>query len=497
MRVRLLTAVLLAAVVVFGLGAGVTRVVVADRAENGAVQDAKTSLAFVVNAVQANHFDPTAKAVDSATGSGTSWALSSGDKVLAAGFWQKYIAAGQRLPQPDPGRPGTQLLTLTFVPVAGCVLVECQLAGPILRVAATTLHVPGTKVSLHAYVLVWPFAAAAALSTVDPILLVWFPVGVLVVGLLAWWVVGRILRPVERLRHQLLDITAHDLSRRVPVPRTGDELQRWAITTNETLDRLEAAVGRYRSFVDDAAHELRSPLASLISTLEVAAAHPERADLPAAIGTALTKAGRLRRLTDDLLLLSRLDRGRPVDRRVVDLDALVAEQIAERRFSGHGPRYVMSTVDAPVLGDEGQLERVLRNLLDNAARFARGEVRVTLSRSAGSVVLEVLDDGPGIAVADRGRVFDRFTRLDPARDQRHGGAGLGLAIARDIVRGHGGHIEIADSVAGARVVVRLPELAASDTGRVQALSTASTTRPGSVRSGSTTQAPAAVNSAAE
>jgi signal transduction histidine kinase len=249
----------------------------------------------------------------------------------------------------------------------------------------------------------------------------------------------------------------------VPVPATGDELQRWAITTNETLDRLEAAVSRYRGFVDDAAHELRSPLASLLSTLEVAAAHPDRADLPSVVGTALAEARRLQRLTDDLLLLARLDRPAPVHTRVVDLDALAAEQVAERRFAGTGPHVRLSTVESRVLGDEGQLERVLRNLLDNATRFAHREVQVTLARRDGWVELEVADDGPGIPADDRARVFDRFTRLDPSRDTLYGGTGLGLAIARDIVRGHGGRIEVADSRAGARVVVRLPGVAVPST----------------------------------
>src|SRR5262249_27180053 len=179
--------------------------------------------------------------------------------------------------------------------------------------------------------------------------------------------------------------------------------------------------------------------------------HPDRADLPVVVGTALAEARRLQRLTDDLLLLARLDRATPVHTRVVDLDALAAEQVAERRFAGTGPHLQLSTVESRGLGDEGQL--------DNVARYAEHEVRVSLARRDGWVELEVADDGPGIPAADRSRVFDRFTRLDPSRDFSYGGTGLGLAIARDIVRGHGGRIEVADSRVGARVVVRLPQVA--------------------------------------
>jgi len=437
MRARLVAAALAIVALVFGLGAGVGREVVADHAEDQAMQAARTHLSGIVSAIEYTQQPLASVDIDKAAGVGTTWALKTSFTYLSSGVWKSFLMAGQSLPIAGPGRTGSQVMTVTFSPLTQCVAVECDLPGRTLTAVEQTVTVAGAPVS--AYVLVWPFAAAEALSTVDPVLLFGGLVLLLMVGLVTWWVVGRVLGRVERIRTELVDITAHDLSRRVPVPATGDELQRWAITTNETLDRLEAAVSRYRGFVDDAAHELRSPLASLLSTL--------------------AEARRLQRLTDDLLLLARLDRPAPVHTRVVDLDALAAEQVAERRFAGTGTRYGMSTVESRVLGDEGQLERVLRNLLDNAAKFARSEVQVTVARRDGWVELEVADDGPGIPAEDRSRVFDRFTRLDPSRDALHGGTGLGLAIARDIVRGHGGRIEVADSRAGARVVVRLPEVA--------------------------------------
>jgi signal transduction histidine kinase len=453
-RIRLLGAALAIAMVVLGAGVVVSRAAIADHADELAIRDSNTHLGQIYTLVKTNTFGLSADRIGGVVGAGTSWAVDLGPGgLLTGGPWTRFLQAGQRLPPPDPAHPGG-MVTFQFVGQA-CVDAACNLAGRLLRAVATTIPADGTH-PISAWVLVPPFAAYSALSTVDPWLFGGGSVGLLLIGLLTWWIVGRALRPMERIRSQLADITEHDLSRRLPVPETGDELQRWAITANETLDRLEQAMNRHRSFVDDAAHELRSPLAGLLSTLEVAAAHPDRADLPVAITAALADARRLQRLTDDLLLLARLDRTPPRHARVVDLDALVAEQVAERRFAGTGPAYRVSTVDVQVVGDEGQLERVLRNLLDNAARYARDEVRVTLSRRGDGVELEVLDDGPGIAAADRSRVFDRFARLDDARDQHHGGSGLGLAIARDIVRGHGGTVDIADSPTGARFVVHIP-----------------------------------------
>jgi signal transduction histidine kinase len=455
--VRLVAIALTVAALVFGIGGGIGRTVVADHAADEATLAARSHLEGIVTTIKYAQEPLTSDEIDKAAGVGTTWAVkTAGVTYFSSGLWRSYFTAGQSPPVARPGLTGVQFLRFTLAPLAKCVGIQCDLAGRTLTAVEQTVTVSGSPVS--AYVLVWPFAAAEALSTVDPVLLIGGLVGLLLVGLAAWFVVCRVLRRVEQMRTELVDITAHDLSRRVPVPAAGDELQQWAITTNETLDRLEAAVSRYRGFVDDAAHELRSPLASLLSTLEVAAAHPDRADLPVVVGTALAEARRLQRLTDDLLLLARLDRAVPVHTRVVDLDALAAEQVAERRFAGVGPHVQLSTVESRVLGDEGQLERVLRNLLDNATRYAEHEVLVTLARRDGWVELAVADDGPGIPAADRSRIFDRFTRLDPSRDSSYGGTGLGLAIARDIVRGHGGRIEVADSRAGARVVVRLPEM---------------------------------------
>jgi signal transduction histidine kinase len=305
------------------------------------------------------------------------------------------------------------------------------------------------------YVLVSPLDAEAAVAPVDHWLRRGLPVAVLFVAAVAWWAAGRALRPVDRMRAELARITAMDMSSRVPQPRTGDEIARLAETMNATLDRLADAAERQRRFVADAAHELRSPLAGLRNTVEVAAAHGDAAD-PAALHTAVE---RLQRLTDDLLLLARLEQTAPPTGRPVDIAAIAAELVGERGYRvPPDERFTVAAGEpALVIGREEELARLLRNLLDNASRYARNRVDVSVAKSEpGLVRVEVRDDGPGIPAADRERIFERFARVDEARDRGHGGAGLGLAIARDIAVRHGGRVYVADSASGACFVAVLP-----------------------------------------
>jgi signal transduction histidine kinase len=307
------------------------------------------------------------------------------------------------------------------------------------------------------FVLVSPAEAEAATRAVDPVLIVALPAAVALIAAVAWLSVGRALRPVEAISDELAAITAANLNRRVPVPDTGDEIEGLALTTNATLDRLEDAVTRQRRFVADAAHELRSPLAGLRNTVEVAQATAAPEDLPAALDVVLASTRRLQDLTDDLLLLARLDRPETRPRTPVDLAAVVEEQVAERRYGDGGRVEFTATVTGPVVvpGDQRQLERLVRNLLDNADRHADTAVSVAVSRAGGEAVVEVVDDGGGIDPEDRELVFQPFTRLDDARARDSGGTGLGLAIARNIAAGHGGRIEV-DNVPGARFTVHLP-----------------------------------------
>ncbi|MFJ4643147.1 ATP-binding protein [Streptomyces bobili] len=287
-----------------------------------------------------------------------------------------------------------------------------------------------------------------AVRTALTVMLIGFPLVLAVVAGVTWLMTRRALRPVEGIRREMAAITASaDLARRVPEPDTHDEVARLARTTNETLAALEAAVERQRRFVADASHELRSPIASLRTQLEVGAAHPELLDVPGAVEDTV----RLQNLAADLLLLARLDAGeRPAEARV-DLAALAREEAAGR------VRVSVDAEPADVSGSRGQLRRVLANLLDNAQRHAREAVTVTVRREGGRAVVAVADDGDGVPEADRERVFERFVRLDAARSRDDGGAGLGLAIARDVAERHGGTLTVRGTPeGGALFELRLP-----------------------------------------
>ncbi|MDX3314956.1 ATP-binding protein [Streptomyces sp. NPDC054884] len=317
-------------------------------------------------------------------------------------------------------------------------------------------------------------AERGAVRTALTVMLIGFPLLLAVVAGVTWLVTRRALRPVEGIRREMAAITASaDLGRRVPVPDTHDEVARLARTTNETLAALESSVERQRRFVADASHELRSPIASLRTQLEVGAAHPGLLDVAGAVEDTV----RLQRLAADLLLLARLDAGEePVGGRV-DLAALAREEAAGRPAvtvdtaaagateaaadgTAAGGAVAGGAAGGPsllVAGSRGQLGRVLANLLDNAQRHARAEVSVRVRRSGDRVVVEVADDGDGVPEADRERIFERFVRLDDARSRDDGGAGLGLAIARDVAARHGGTLTVGETPAGGALFeLRLP-----------------------------------------
>ncbi|MEO3822425.1 HAMP domain-containing sensor histidine kinase [Actinomadura sp. B10D3] len=278
------------------------------------------------------------------------------------------------------------------------------------------------------------------------------------VGYGTWLSVSRALRPVDGIRRKLDEITATDLERRVPVPPRRDEVGLLAESVNATLDRLEGAVARQRGFVSDVSHELRSPLTALRMELELALAAPEDTDVQKTLRTILVNTERLSAVVDDLLALARLDADRSFSREAVDLTEITDQEVLRR------PRRTQITVlsEGPVTvhGGRNELARLVTNLLDNADRHAASEVTVILrTENPDTAVVEVIDDGTGIAPEDRERVFERFARLAEGRHRDAGGTGLGLAISRDIAEAHRGSLILTDridGVAGARFVLRLP-----------------------------------------
>ncbi|HEY1914536.1 MAG TPA: HAMP domain-containing sensor histidine kinase [Streptosporangiaceae bacterium] len=275
-----------------------------------------------------------------------------------------------------------------------------------------------------------------------------------------WLITGAALRPIEELRRGAQEITGTAIARSLPVPEARDEVASLAVTLNDMLGRLAAAQQRQRALVSDAAHELRSPIASIRTQLEVAVDHPEAVDWQQTAAGVLADTLRLAKLAEDLLALARLDEkaGRQPGGRRVDLAELgreVCGRYAEARVTVTPRPYGKCMV----FGDTGGLDRMLVNLIDNAVRYARSEVRVAAVADGPWAVLTVTDDGPGIPAGDAERVFDRFTRLDDARSRDladEAGAGLGLAIVRATATAHGGSAWLEDADPGLRALVRLP-----------------------------------------
>ncbi|MEV5977119.1 ATP-binding protein [Streptomyces sp. NPDC052114] len=295
-------------------------------------------------------------------------------------------------------------------------------------------------------------AEQSAVSTALTSMLIGFPLLLVVVGGVTWLVTRRALRPVAAITEEMAAITAsEDLARRVPEPDTHDEIARLARTTNETLTALQTSVERQRRFVADASHELRSPIASLRTQLEVGAAHPELLDVDGAVEDTV----RLQELAADLLLLARLDAGEKPGGKRVELAAFVREELSQRTRDRVEVHADLKSVE--VAGSRSQLARVLANLLNNAQRHARSRVTVTTRSDGAWAVLEVSDDGSGVPEGERERIFERFVRLDDARSRDEGGAGLGLAIARDVAARHGGTLVVREAPSGgALFVLRLP-----------------------------------------
>ncbi|MCW2884402.1 MAG: hypothetical protein QOE54_5898 [Streptosporangiaceae bacterium] len=264
---------------------------------------------------------------------------------------------------------------------------------------------------------------------------------------------------VNAIRTGLAEITATGLDRRVPVPERQDEIKLLAETENDTLDRLEGTYQQLRRFTSDASHDLRSPITAMRAQLEEALMYPDDTDWPRTATSVLAGTERLQAIVTDLLILARLDAGVPMCLEATDLAELVGVELDRRPQRVEAIRNLQQGVFTQC--DRLRICRLVGNLIDNADRHADTQMTVTVRDDGPLAVLEVADDGAGIAVELRQVVFERFTRLEASCERDPGGTGLGLAIARQIAEAHHGTLTIEDSARGTRFVLRLPRCDAS------------------------------------
>lgn len=295
-----------------------------------------------------------------------------------------------------------------------------------------------------------------AISSTLGLLAVGAPILVLLVGAMSYLLVGRALRPVERLRAEAAEITAADRSARLPPIETGDEIERLAVTLNGMLARLQASAEAQRRFVADASHELRSPIATIRTLAEVTHATAPAADGDPLSKDVLAEVARLERLVADLLLLAR-----PSARPTAPVEALgLSDVVREETARARGvPVSAEVSPGLVVVGHPDSLARSVRNVMDNAERHTTSRIDVRLEAEDGRAVLTVRDDGAGIPRGDRVRIFDRFVRLDDSRTRDEGGSGLGLAICRHVLHQHGGSIRAddpPDGLPGSVFVIEIP-----------------------------------------
>jgi len=325
-----------------------------------------------------------------------------------------------------------------------------------LRVIGSSVSSPRGRLTI--FVASSLESAAESMTQVKRNLMISLPILIALVGLTSWYIVGRALRPVEAIRAQVADISFSGLEKRVPEPALKDEIGRLARTMNAMLDRLQASSDRQRRFVADASHELRSPLASLRTQMEVQQKYPtaRRGDVTGTAST-LAQVTRMERLVSDLLLLAKADAHRFLaTQEAVPFHEVVLDEVLRQPDQGMISVDVSGVAPATVIGDPEALARVVRNLLQNAVTHAIHRVEVGVRVVDGQVELTVADDGAGIPADAAEQIFERFTRLDEARARDDGGSGLGLAIVRGIIQAHGGQVAVTSGCPGAVLTVHLP-----------------------------------------
>jgi signal transduction histidine kinase len=388
-----------------------------------------------------------------------------------------------RLPSPVPVAPGTLTIQVLdaqgritdvspgadrLVPMLPPAQAEAlartgqgrMLDGPplgmpsLLRVVAVTASGHRVVIAAVAFTQV-----RDSLATLARALFIGTPLLFGLLALATWLVTGYTLRPIAALRRGAAEVTETGVPQDLPVPPARDEVRSLAVTLNDMLSRLAEAQQRQRDLVSDTAHELRSPIASIRAQLEVALDHPDGLDWPETARDVHADTLRLARLTEDLLLLARLD-GEHLRRRPTDLAAVCGTVVARYAAARVPVRAGSAAGPCVVAGDPDALARLLVNLLDNAVRHAASQVSVAVRADGRWAELTVSDDGPGIPAEDAERAFGRFSRLDDARsrtgEEGVQGSGLGLAIVRSTAEAHGGSVSLGDAGPGLRAVVRLP-----------------------------------------
>jgi len=316
---------------------------------------------------------------------------------------------------------------------------------------------------------------AASLKLIEEILemfssILWSLVPAILVLALGggYWMSRRALRPVDAMTQAARSISLHNLSQRLAVPQTGDELQRLAETLNQMMGGLESSVRRMAQFTADASHELRTPITMMQTAAELALRRPRSTEeYRQVLAQILEDIARASQLIEDLLLLARADAGTSAFAKAPVEAAELVEEACRQMLPAAGEKQIALRWEAPaepgasVMADRGALGRLLLALIDNALKYtpAGGRVEVGTEVQGAEIIVGVSDSGPGIAPQDLPHIFDRFYRADKARTSENGGFGLGLSIAQEIAEAHGGLIEVESQAGGgSRFRVHLPTL---------------------------------------
>lgn len=269
------------------------------------------------------------------------------------------------------------------------------------------------------------------------------------IAVATWFVVGRVLKPVENITRQVAAIRQLSVRERVPVPESNDEIAELAGTMNSMLERLQSSEEAQKRFISDASHELRSPVTATQLMLEVGLATPANTDWPANARALLSENERMASLVDNLLTVARISESSVgAFQRTVDLEELFLE---ESQRPSRVPVQIRVRHPARAPGSQGELERVARNLVDNATRHARSIVSIDIDARNGLAHVRVTDDGDGIPPHLLDHIFERFTRAEYSRNRAQGGAGLGLAIVHEVIAKHGGQITARNASEGGAI----------------------------------------------